>query len=103
MTKEPNQASICGWFGISRQAHVRKRKREEEAAALKESILEGVREIRQRHPRMGARKLLDRLQRFLGGKGIEISRDKFFDLLREEGMLVPHRRKGTRTTFHASR
>jgi len=99
MAKEITQESICQWFGISRQAHAQMCLRRELEAAIGERIAEAVREVRRKHPRLGGRKLLHKLQAFLEEEGIKIGRDKFFDLLRERDLLVPRKRKGRRTTF----
>jgi putative transposase len=56
-----------------------------------------VRLIRQRLPRLGTRKLLIKVQEYLGG--VRIGRDHFFELLRQHGLLIkPSRRRGIRTT-----
>ena len=48
--------AICGWCGITRQAHYQKLRRQQERAKIEETILAKVRTIRQHHPRMGGRK-----------------------------------------------
>lgn len=62
-------------------------------------VLEKVQEKRQRHPRMGGRKLLHELQEWLRKAGLKIGRDRFFDLLRKAGLLVRPRRRFRRTTW----
>ncbi len=46
------------WFGISRQAYYEACQRQQQQALEEQVILQVVREYRQRHPRMGGRKLL---------------------------------------------
>lgn len=57
-----------------------------------------VQGIRQRHPRMGGRKLYHELQPAMTAFGISRGRDAFFDLLRDHGLLVPAKRSHRRTT-----
>jgi transposase InsO family protein len=61
---------------------------------FKEDVVRKVREIRYREPRVGVRKLFHRLRR----DGIEIGRDKLFDILRDEHLLIQKRKSYVRTT-----
>lgn len=61
-------------------------------------ILERVRQIRGNHPRMGGKKLHYLLGEYIDGLGIGLGRDKFFDLLRANDLLVKRRRKHVTTT-----
>jgi len=89
----------CQWFGLTPQAYYQARKRALRKEAEAQLILNLVRDVRQRHPRMGARKLLHLLQPYLASLDINIGRDAFFDLLRAHQLLVPHKRSPHRTTF----
>lgn len=60
--------------------------------------MELVQGIRQRHPRMGGRKLFHELQQPMAALDISRGRDAFFDLLREHDLLVPPKRSRHRTT-----
>ena len=88
------QQALCKRYGVTRQGHYQKRRREEDREAEEQAILEKVLEIRQRHPMMGGRKLLYKLF-----PSMKIGRDRFFALLRRHDQLVKRRRKGRRTTF----
>ena len=90
---------ICNWFGVSRQAHYQKRRRQQENKQIEEAILAKVHEIRQYHPRMGGRKLLWKLGPELSQEGISLGRDRFFDLLRGHDLLVNPPRQRRRTTW----
>jgi transposase InsO family protein len=91
---------ICGWCGISRQAHYQKRNRDQARRRQEDEIIcPLVRRWRQRHPRMGTRKLLEVLLPIFKLKGIQIGRDRLFDLLRAADLLVPKRRNRRRTTW----
>lgn len=61
-------------------------------------ITEKVKQHRCIHPRMGARKTLKVLSPGLEKIGIQIGRDKFFDLLRANRLLVKRRRNYAVTT-----
>lgn len=54
--------------------------------------------IRSEMPRLGTRKLYYLLKENFLSDGISIGRDRLFDLLREEGLLIIKRRKYTKTT-----
>ena len=51
------------------------------------------------HPRMGGRKLLHFLDAILAAEDIPIGRDRFFNLLRRNDLLVPKLRRQRRTTY----
>ena len=89
----------CGWFGITTQAFYQKKQADLARQAEDQIILDFVRTIRQKHPKMGGRKLLHELQPLLQQQGIKRGRDQFFDLLRLHQLLVPHKRKPHRTTW----
>lgn len=61
---------------------------------MKEKVLA----LRRSMPRLGTRKLHYLLGEDLRGEGLFIGRDRFFDLLREEGLLVKRRRRFCKTT-----
>jgi putative transposase len=90
---------ICAMFGITRQAHYQQVWRELERQTDTEQTLEMVRLIRRKHPRMGTRKLLFKLQPMLAGEGLHIGRDRLFDRLREADLLVKPAKTYRRTTW----
>jgi len=94
-----NMNQICGLFDISRQAHSQKRQRELEQGWQAEIVLELVRQVRRKHPRMGTRKLLYKLQPMLVEEGLKIGRDRLFDLLRSRNLLVERKKTYRRTTI----
>jgi len=61
-------------------------------------ILELVHAIRYHHPRMGTRKLWSKIQSQMARRGISIGRDRLFDLLRRYDLLVPNKKRRTKTT-----
>lgn len=90
---------LCGWFGISRQAHYAQRQRDAWRQQEAEQVLAWVRDLRQRHPRMGGRKLLHSLQPQLEAADISLGRDRFFDLLAQHDLLLAQPRQARRTTW----
>lgn len=90
---------ICAQFGITRQAHFQKLHREAIQNVENEIVLEMVRQVRRKHPRMGCRKVLYKIQPMLDAEDLKIGRDRLFDLLREVNMLVKPQKKYRRTTI----
>jgi len=90
---------ICGWFGISRQAHYQRLRRIQAGMSRDGYILAQVRAIRERHPRMGARKILHELRPDLRQKGFLVGRDRFFELLARYDLLLELPRQQRRTTW----
>jgi len=92
--KKVNLETLCGLFGNTRQAYNKNRKQVYKKRSEQELVLEAVRRIRKKMPRVGSRKLLVRLLE----QGFQIGRDALFDLLRENHMLVRRKRSSVRTT-----
>jgi len=92
-------AQICAQFGISRQAHYQKLWREIERQSENEVVLEMVRQVKRKHPRMGGRKLLFKIQPLLVADRLQIGRDRLFELMRREDLLVKRRKAYRRTTI----
>lgn len=90
---------ICQIFGITRQAHYQKLGREQARQVEEKVILEMVRQVRRRHPRMGTSKVLHKIKPMLAAEGLSMGRDRLFDLLREENMLVKRKKAYRKTTL----
>ena len=93
---------ICGLFDISRQGynkHINNFKQE-----LLESsfILEKVREIRKDHSRLGGRKLYHMIKPEIKKADIKLGRDKFYNILSDNNLLIKTSRKRVRTTYSLS-
>jgi len=97
--KHVTMAEACKWFNISRQAHYQGLKRYLKREAENELIVGLVKAIRQQHPRMGGRKLHHKLQAPMAALEIHRGRDAFFDILRQEDLLVAYKRSRRRTTY----
>jgi len=91
--------AICSWFGISRQAHYQKIRRQKETEGTERKILALVQKVRKRHPRMGGRKLLQKLGPDMAQEGLSLGRDRFFDFLGRYDLLVSPTKRKCRTTW----
>jgi len=92
-------AQVTALFGIQPQAHYQARRRSRSREAQATLIVDLARMLRREHPRMGGRKLLHLLRPMLAQEGLAIGRDRFFALLRAHHLLVPRRKKPSRTTW----
>jgi transposase InsO family protein len=90
---------MCSFFEISRQAHYQKAQRERDQSRQGELTLEMVRLVRRRHPKMGTRKLLFKLQPMLAAEDLKMGRDRLFELLRRENLLVERKKTFRHTTI----
>jgi transposase InsO family protein len=90
--------SLCEVFEVSRQAYYQHERSLMEDFFEWGLVLEEVRIIRQRHPRIGVRKLQEMLAPFMREHSIRMGRDAMFDLLSVHGLLVRTRRRSIRTT-----
>jgi len=93
---------LCTYFGISRQAYYQYEWNLTEAYFHGVLLLDEIKNIRLRHPRMGVRKLQELLYPFMQAHGIKMGRDGLFDFLSMHGLLVRRRKRSVRTThsFH---
>jgi transposase InsO family protein len=92
--------SLCGLVGLSRQAYYKGKRVRERRQLDEETIIDEVHTIRAKHPRLGGLKLLEKLKPVLPGAGIQLGRDRLFDLLRRRQMLVVRKKKSVRTTYY---
>jgi len=89
--------ALCGLFGRSKQAFYQHHRKADENRIDKERILLYIKEIRDNLPGCGVRKIHEMLRRY--HQTCHIGRDRLFDLLREEGMLIRKRKRKKRTTY----
>ena len=96
---------VCQELGITRQGHHKALAAEPPKALETEMVVQLGAERRRVLPRLGGLKLHHLTKGDLGAMGIKLGRDRFFDVLREEHLLVERRRSRTRTTnsFHRYR
>jgi transposase InsO family protein len=95
-------AKLCGWFGVTRQAYYQNNWKCIDISIEENLILKEVLSIRKRHPRMGTRKLYEKLQSFMLEHQIKMGRDALFNLLSANQLLVKKRKRRIQTTqsFH---
>ena len=85
-------------LGISRQAIYQKEQRDQQRKQELKPVLQQVKKIRQSLPKLGTRKLHYLMQPKLGSWGIKLGRDRLFDLLRVNRLLVTPRKQYRKTT-----
>lgn len=83
---------------MSRQAFYKYKQHRVAQKLEEEIIVQIVKEIRHKLPRVGGRKLYHMMQNDLNRLPSKPGRDKFFDILRENGLLVESTKRYTVTT-----
>ena len=92
--------ALCSLLGYTRQAYYQHKKQLEKESLQHDLLIDQVLVIRKKQKRLGARKLLYKLEPFMLEHHISIGRDTFFDLLSERSLLVRKRkRRKPITTF----
>ncbi|MDD3773572.1 MAG: IS3 family transposase [Weeksellaceae bacterium] len=91
-------AKLCGWLGMTRQAYYQNSWKAIDTTIEEELILQQVKQIRSNHPRLGTRKLYEKLQPFMLENSIKMGRDVLFDLLSANHLLVIKRKRRIQTT-----
>lgn len=84
-------------FGLDRQVYYRRIKRIARSQGIAGKIVDLVHEIRTTQPRIGTRKLYHMLAREL--RALKVGRDKFFDILRANHLLITRKRSYHTTTM----
>jgi len=91
---------LCGLFGKTKQAFYKQVSTNKDEMIEQTMTIEVIRKIRKRAKtkRWGGRKLLGLVRNEIAGTSIKLGRDRLFDLLRENGMLVKPRKRRYFTT-----
>lgn len=89
---------VCTLMRRSRQSYYKALRRQERRSTDSEKLLSMVQPIRQLMPRVGGKKLRYLIRDELTQNGIKLGRDRFFDWLREKGMLIRPKRTYVHTT-----
>ena len=92
-------AVLSGLFGRSRQAYYEQIWHEERALFEDAVIVDLVRRERRIARRVGGRNLYQILKAELNARQVHVGRDRFFDVLRQNGLLVKRRRRRAVTTM----
>lgn len=93
---------FCRLLGITRQAYYQYFWYREQLSFEEDLIVLEVHRIRKSHRHMGGRKLYELLQPFLLAHQIKMGRDRLFDILSANCLLIRRKKKQTITTnsFH---
>ncbi len=91
-------SKLCGFFERTRQAFYKQTQHSLQLELWDQMILEEVKTIRCRQPRVGTRKLHRMVNDRLQSDGIEVGRDHLFELLRAQNLLIRRRRHAKQTT-----
>lgn len=93
---------FCRLLGITRQAYYQYFWYREQLSFEEDLIVSEVYRIRKNHRHMGGRKLYELLQPFLLAHQIKLGRDRLFDILSANHLLIRRKKKQTITTnsFH---
>lgn len=91
-------AKLCGWLGITRQAYYQNSWKAIDTTIEEELVLQQVKQIRQNHPRLGTRKLYEKLHPFMLENSIKLGRDALFNLLSANHLLIRKRKRRIQTT-----
>ena len=91
-----NITFTCNLFGYNRQVYYRSKSRKARHQQRAEVVISKVNAIRMRMPRLGGKKLYHILETEL--KEIGVGRDKLFDILRANHMLIKPKRQYHITT-----
>lgn len=81
-------------MGMSRDAYYKYEKRLKVKEEKEGKVIEAVNKVRRKQPRIGTMKLHGII-----GKECNVGRDKLNEILKEKGMLVKRRKKGSKTTY----
>lgn len=93
--------AICRCFGFCRDAYYKLKRRKLQQQDITSRIIQWVQIQRKQQPMVGARKLYKKLKTDCQAEGLRIGRDRFFKILRENGLLVKPRRLYCKTTNSA--
>ena len=91
-------SALCGKADMSRQNYYAERRRRSWRSADESLAIDLARRERSLQPRLGGRKLLRLIGGELAEAGSPIGRDRFFGVLRRNGMLVERKPGKPRTT-----
>ncbi len=99
-TKAKGQSmdTLCGLFGKQRQTYYKKKKYSTAESFQTEVIIQMISKERKLMPRLGGRKLYFKIRPLLPEE-LQVGRDKFFDLMRQNNLLIRRKRYRAVTTM----
>jgi transposase InsO family protein len=83
-----NVSAVCRRLGITRQNYYTRRQNRQRKQVEEGLVVQLVQAERQIQPRLGVRKLRVVLQGALAEAGVELGRDRFFEVLRQRDLLI---------------
>lgn len=89
---------MCNGFGISRSGYYKSLQKQIKEELKEDQVIKLVQEVRRIHPRIGGKKLYWMLKADLQQLQGATGRDKFFDILGRNKLLVKRRKKYVKTT-----
>lgn len=96
--KEINRNAVCRQLGFSRQAFYKTLHCKKQKSNPREIVRQEVLALRAQMPRLGTRKLYYLLEKTFKQQGLCVGRDKLFEILRLEGLLVAKKKRYVKTT-----
>ena len=100
-TKQSGIASVsdtCYCFKLKRDSYYKFQRRYKQQEAIVVQVLKLVKQERKQQPRVGTRKLYNALYKDFHVANLKIGRDRLFDILRGNNMLVKTKRAYAKTT-----
>ena len=100
-TKQSGIASVsdtCYCFNLKRDSYYKFQRRYKQQEAIVVQVLKLVKQERKQQPRVGTRKLYNALYKDFHVANLKIGRDRLFDILRGNNMLVKRKRAYAKTT-----
>lgn len=91
-------SQVCAMFHLTRQAVYKYRRSVVRQTVQEYMIVKMVQDVRRKMPMIGGKKLYRMLAEYLEKLSGSVGRDKFFDILRKNGLLVERRRRYATTT-----
>ena len=91
-------SKVCLEYNLTRDAYYKYEKRYQKKEQVKTNVINLVKQRRDKLPREGCRKLHSALEQSFINNGLKIGRDKLFDILRSENMLVTRKKASFKTT-----
>jgi putative transposase len=97
-----NVSAVCRFVGITRQNYYARRRQRRRRQVDGEMVKQLVLRERRRQPQLGTRKLHWMLRPELREAGVKLGRDRMFETLRDQGLLVVRRRAWPPRTTQSS-
>lgn len=94
---------ICRIFNISRQGYYKMRKNTGRNVLSEEMVIKLVHPHRLKMPMVGGKKLYRLISSDLKKMKLDVGRDKFFSILRSNGLLIKRKRRYAKTTNSSHR